>query len=313
MNIILEKTSKIRNHVNHPWKLEILFSDRVKWDKVCSSMDVLDDTQSAIDNYFNLPDFSSDSGGYLFLYGLLQAFFLQQDASNHLTDALFNQTINWQVEYPDLHLIRELRNESVGHPTEFIRKGEVSFHYIARFSLNKNSFELASYYPAKQNTLYRDIDIFDLKNKQENSVSNLLDKVIQLMEIDLKNHKKKFQNMKLKDLVPNDFSYCIGKVYEGIYNNYPLAEMNFTRIKETHESIKSAIDKRYTSYKALESVEDVVRRIDYIIIKMETWIKNKELHKNSDAEVFMDSFNERFKELEEMLLEIDEEFENNTV
>ena len=52
----------------------------------------------------------------------------------------------------------------------------------------------------------------------------------------------------------------------------------------------------------------MIRRIDYILQKVDGWIQNKQLLNNDDAEVFLDSFSDRFKELEEMLTEIDEEF-----
>ena len=54
-------------------------------------MDVIGDTQIAINSYFSLQGFKAEDGGYLFLYGLLQAFFLQQDAINNLSDALFDK------------------------------------------------------------------------------------------------------------------------------------------------------------------------------------------------------------------------------
>ncbi|MEE1962756.1 hypothetical protein V1387_08680 [Allomuricauda taeanensis] len=308
MQEVLERTRKIRDHINHPWKRELLFRDRVKWDKVCSCMDVLGDTQLAIDSYYNLPEFSAEDGGYLYLYGLLQAFFLQQDSANHLSMALFNKEINWKKDYPDLYLVRELRNDAVGHPTS--RNKDKSFHYIARYSIGNKSFKLASYFPKQQKSEHRDFDLLDLKQRHEKSICDLLDKVVMLLEQDLSNHKKKFKNMKLTDLVPNDFYYSVGKVYEGIYNNYPLAELNFGLIKSAYENIKAEIIKRYTSLDALSGVKLLVVKLDYIVSRLDNWIQSKELYQNKDAEVFMDGFDDRFKELEEMLQEIDVEFQN---
>jgi hypothetical protein len=103
-------------------------------------------------------------------------------------------------------------------------------------------------------------------------------------------------------------SYSIGKVYEGVYNDYPLAEMNFSLIKKTIGSVKSEIVKRYGKLSALQGLNDVIRRIDYILQRVEKWIQSNELLNNEDAEVFLDSFSDRFTELEEMLKEIDKEF-----
>ena len=269
-------------------------------------MDVIGDTQIAINSYFLLPSFKAENGGYLFLYGLLQAFFLQQDAINHLSEALFDKPISWKSDYPDIYLVRELRNDSIGHPTK--RGKDESFHFIARYSVSKGHFRLMSHYSKNDNSEFNDIDINELRTKQDNSVIKILDIVIELMEKEYDDHKSKFANAKLSDLIPGTLSYSIGKVYEGIYNDYPLAEMNFNEIKRTIDVVKNEIIKRYGKISTLQGFNDVIRRIDYILQKVDGWIQNKQLLNNDDAEVFLDSFSDRFKELEEMLTEIDEKF-----
>ena len=306
MDLIEQRDKKIRDLVNHPWKQQGLLEDRTKWNKLCASMDVIGDTQIAINSYFSLPAFKAENGGYLFLYGLLQAFFLQQDAINHLSEALFDKPINWKIEYPDIYLVRELRNDSIGHPTK--RGKDESFHFIARYSLSKGHFRLMSQYSKNNNSEFNDIYTNELKTKQENSIIKILDTVIELMEKEYDDHKSKFANEKLSDLIPATLSYSIGKVYEGIYNNYPLAEMNFSEIKRTIDIVKTEIIKRYGKLSALQGLNDVIRRIDYILQKVENWIQSKHLLNNDDAEVFLDSFSDRFKELKKMLNEIDNEF-----
>ncbi|EDP95045.1 hypothetical protein U8527_08450 [Kordia algicida OT-1] len=305
MHSIERKEKKIRDLVNHPWKLQKLLENKTKWNQLCASMDVIGDTQIAINDFFKLPAFSSNNGGYLFLYGLLQSFFLQQDAINHLSQALFNNPINWRIDYPELFQIRELRNDTIGHPTK--RGNDESFHFIARYSISNGYFRLMSHYSDKQKNLFRDIIIKELKEKQENSVIEILDNVIKLMEKEFEEHKNNFSKEKISELA--NIGYSISKVYEGIYNNYELVEMNFTIIKTTIESIKTEIKKRYGKISALQGVQDVIRRIDYIIERVEKWILEDKLFNNNDAEVFMDSFSDRFDELEEMLKEIDKEFE----
>ncbi len=306
MDLVIQRDKRIRDLVNRPWKQQGLLENRTKWNKLCASMDVIGDTQIAINSYFSLPGFKAENGGYLFLYGLLQAFFLQQDAINHLSEALFDKPINWKTDYPDIYLVRELRNDSIGHPTK--RGKDESFHFIARYSVSKGHFRLMSHYSKTNTSEFNDIDIHELRTKQENSVIKILDTAIDLMEKEYDDHKSKFANAKLSDLIPETLSYSIGKVYEGIYNDYPLAEMNFAQIKRTIDVIKNEVIKRYGKLSALQGLNDVIRRIDYILQKVEGWIKNKQLLNNDDAEVFLDSFSDRFKELEEMLTEIDDEF-----
>jgi hypothetical protein len=165
-----------------------------------------------------------------------------------------------------------------------------------------------SSYSKTNDTRFNDIDINELRTKQENSVNKILETVIELMEKEYSDHKQQFSNAKLTDMIPGTMSYSIGKVYEGIYNDYPLAEMNFSEIKRTINEVKDEITKRYGKLSALQGLNDVIRRIDYILLKVSYWIQNKQLLNNEDAEVFLDSFSDRFKELETMLNEIDEEF-----
>jgi hypothetical protein len=117
-NLICDKEKKIRDLVNIPWNQSRLFEDKVKWNKLCVSLDTIEDTQIAINDYFELTEKDSKKGGYLVLYGLLQSFYLQQDAVIHLYEALFNKTTDLKRDHPDLYFVRELRNDAIGHPTK---------------------------------------------------------------------------------------------------------------------------------------------------------------------------------------------------
>jgi len=308
--IIENNLKKVRDLINDSWKREMLFKDKTQWEKVCSSMDVLEDTQIAINSYFDLSDSNFDETGkcYLLLYGLLQAFFLQQDAINNLSQALFNKEIKWKEEYPSLFEIRKIRNDAIGHPTS--RNNDESFHYISRNSLKKNSFELASFYPKKKSN-FKDkiIDLNDIRNEQERVFCNILKNIIKSLKKELKEHKMQFKDIKLIDLIPKNFNYHLEKLYEGIFKNYPLIEINFKMIKESYEKIKNEIIKRYTSLDALEGVKFTCEEIDYTLTKIEGWIKNNNFYNNKDAKLFLDNFKFNFNEFIVILREIDKEFQ----
>ena len=129
------------------------------------------------------------------------------------------------------------------------------------------------------------------------------------MEENLKNHKKKFSDKKLIDIIPDSWGYYVSKVYEGIYSNHPLAEMHFRLILDVYENLKKGIVERYESISVLIGVQDEVRKIDYIANRLKEWISNGELAGNNDAEVFLDCFVDRFSDLKKMLIEIDNEFD----
>jgi hypothetical protein len=113
---------------------------------------------------------------------------------------------------------------------------------------------------------------------------------------------------KMTSLIREDLSYAMSKISDGIYNNYPLVEMNFKTIKNTFGSIKEEAIKRYGDiHISKQGLDDVLRRIEYIVQRVEGWIVDGQLYNNKDAEVFLDSLSDRFDELDDMLKELDEE------
>ena len=95
----------IRVLCNHPWRKQQLLNDKINWEKLWASMDAIEDTQLAINSYLELDTFNGYNGGYLYIYGLLQALNIQQDAVNNLSISLFNPPIDYKIEYPKLYEI----------------------------------------------------------------------------------------------------------------------------------------------------------------------------------------------------------------
>lgn len=298
-HLVRQREEKIRALINHPWKIQSLLNDTVNWNKLCVSMDVINDTQTAIDDFFSLPSFDAEKGGYLFLYGLLQAFVLQQDAINHLSEALFNKSIDWKNEYPDIFLVREFRNNSAGHPTK--RGRNESFHFISRHSVSKGQFRLISYYSKDNKKEYNTLYCSELRVKQENSVIVILDKIINLMEREYNDKKSQFESKKLSTMI-SDLSDSFLKLYDEIRGGDSF-EIN---PKPEIDSIKDEITKRYGSLSEKQGVNDLFRKMDRISEKIVDWRQNNQLSHNLDAEIFVDSLKDRLEELEGMLKEIDE-------
>lgn len=101
----------------------------------------IEDSQSAIDSYKKLPAGRFEEIRYLALYGLFQAFFVQQDAFSTLFKSFLNQKLDFKVDYPGLYGIREIRNITTGHPTD--RKNE--YFLISQITLKKNKYYLVGH------------------------------------------------------------------------------------------------------------------------------------------------------------------------
>lgn len=303
----IDLTSEIRNILNHPWKKEILLQDKVKWNKIWASLDTFDDTIEAINFYKQLDSFNSDSGGYLFIYGLLQAINLQQDAINNLHKALFNEDINWKIEYPQLYQIRENRNNSIGHPTN--RKNDSSFHMIGRSSINNNGFTLSSYYPKDgRKSNHYNIDLIECIDLQLNLLKEILLKTMSNLENEFKEHKNKFNAIKLSNSIPSDYNYHISKLFEHTFRNYELVELNFNVINETIKKIRQGIKDRYFSVQALSGVEDTILQIEYILQRLDKTLIKEKIEDECELRIFISTLKNLSEELFEMITEIDKEF-----
>jgi hypothetical protein len=88
-------------------------------------LDVAEDTCEAIAGYRSLPSEQSLGVKYLALYGLLQCMYVQQDALVALFGCFTGLTtlgkpgpqFRWE-DYPEWKIVRTIRNEVAGHPSE---------------------------------------------------------------------------------------------------------------------------------------------------------------------------------------------------
>lgn len=299
------KISTIRTYINHPWRQQSLLLDKVRWNKICTSLDVVEDTQNAVKHYTKLAEFKALDGGYLYIYGLLQAFFTQQDAIFHLNQALNGPLLSIKEQYPALYNIRELRTNAIGHPTS--RNNDSSFHYISQHSINKHGFTLASYFPKVSKTEISEVNLDQCIADQELLVGRILDVTIEKLEQEWQTHKNQFMSDKLNALIPPNHGYMISKLYEGVWNNYPLAAMNLSSLQESVVEISDGISKRYGSLKAA-GIDHEIDKINYLVQKITLWIDNKQLHNNMDAEIFIDCLDLQLQNLYSVVRDIDKRF-----
>ena len=121
------------------------------WNQFCAALDTIGDTCLAIQNFQQPPNDLFIKNPYLATYGILQALFIQQDAVNYLKISLFgnDKKIDWSnAKYAELAKIRQVRNETIGHPVNTKQKGrsstyandEVTSCMIDRSSLTKDGF-----------------------------------------------------------------------------------------------------------------------------------------------------------------------------
>jgi hypothetical protein len=100
-------------------------------------MDAIGDTQLAVRAFLDEPTETrrSDGWSYVIVYGVLQVLYVQQDAARTLAECL-----RLPFELPgELAAIREARNASIGHPTNYRRASSTA---ISRMSLTPDGFQM---------------------------------------------------------------------------------------------------------------------------------------------------------------------------
>jgi hypothetical protein len=128
----------IREVVNSPsWKHPILAQNR-EWDRLCAALDVLGDTELALDHYLEAWPPRDVGGQYLFIYGALQAMVVQQDAVH-----LLHASLGLPYErHETLKIIRDARNKAIGHPMDRRVGGDRLACFISRPTLGRDEFQL---------------------------------------------------------------------------------------------------------------------------------------------------------------------------
>lgn len=307
----------IRGYINSPRKQYCLLKDRGLWFQLCSCMDVVEDSELAIAAYseYSVGKFGNSDGiKYLSTYGMLQALFLQQDSVINLCESLKIPTKF--EDYPKLRDIREIRNDSIGHPTKRDRKkGRAkSYHFISRFSLSFGGFDLYSNYSNGQSeTKY--VSIPKLIADQRMYISDILISVINKLKEEEMNHKKKFKNEKLASIFSSILNYHFGKVSETIYKSTPASfgEASLQYIDETLNTFREALEKRGIEIETYDSINDVFKLVDYPLNELKNFFHNLKsgLETNINAEtayIFAFFVNKQMAELKNFAQEIDEEY-----
>lgn len=149
------------------------------WNKLCSSMDVAEDTELAIKSYLGRKEPKDEGLKYLHLYGLLQSLYVQQIALNGICESFGLPCI---LNEPCLKQIRNERNDSIGHPTN---RSSGVYHYIVRVSIAKSGYDRLSFDKNNKMT-HRNISVIKLITGQRKMATSILRRVEKKLIKDLK-------------------------------------------------------------------------------------------------------------------------------
>ncbi len=172
-SLVREAERRLRDVVNDTPVQDRLMCNLHRWRQLCSSMDVIGDTELAVEAYLETPAGERQYGQhYLRAYGLLQVLFVQQDAIKHAAEA-----IGLAYSFPvSLGAIREVRNNAIGHPTKRSGSPWESFG-ILRVSLSHEGFTLYSFDIGRPDN-FQPVRLPELVAEQREAVISAIEQMI---------------------------------------------------------------------------------------------------------------------------------------
>ena len=226
-----------------PWKRNTLLQDTPAWEMLWSCFDAVEDRALALEAYLEMPEPPDQGTRYLVVCGALQALFVQQDATVNLADAL-------DVTYePNLLLkeVREIRNNSIGHPTKRGGGEGKAFNFLPRHIDTKQDFDLMTTYPDGTPPTFQYVNIPKLIGDQRSVVKEFLQNVDAHLEREDMEHKEQFRERRLQDAFPQTLRYNISKIYEAIRGNpgrETYLKLDFGAVEETLAAFRERLAER---------------------------------------------------------------------
>lgn len=311
INEVLKKCKMVYNILHNPFFENKFFPEKKDlFTKIFTSLDVIEDTQNAIIEFKNIPENSITNRTTLYIYGVLQSMYCQQDGAMHLYKSIVEPDAKTKSDYiyelfEKYNIdkkIRIIRDDIAGHPADRNRGKE--FYFIAKGSNTKFEFTYCGYTPDFKTV---DVNLSELLEIQENFTCNILNNIANVIKNKIIEHKKNYMQEKLFDY--NDaFDAYQRLIIKGIYDrHFGIDTIPFlNKLKKLEDNLKE----RY-----FDNIPDVLKiilpKMEYILKKLSDWENSNKIENNLEVHIFMDSFDCYLKELKSILIEIDNEFELN--
>ena len=276
---------------------------------LCSSLDAIGDTEMALDAYLGMAWPRDPGAKYIAIYGVLQTLFVQQEAVENLAQSL-------EIEYepdPTLGIIREVRNDSVGHPTKRGKGKGRSYNFISRISMRHEGFTLLTSYSDERPDTFKEISIPSLIHDQRDVLGDVLSRVEDHLAKEEMEHIKRFEGKLLQDVFPGTFRYHLSKVGESIYGSgtrpIALAMVDLEMVEGTLVDFRALLAERGEAG-AYQGVEEALNLLDYPLSKLRSFLEgtSDSGFSKQDAYIYYAFTSDRFDELMGMAKELDEPY-----
>lgn len=301
---------RIRELVNSPRRAFLLRQDSERWFKLCSSMDAIGDTQLAVRAFLDKPvePRRSDGWSYVIVYGVLQVLYVQQDAAHTLADCL-----KLRFGLPDeLAAIRDARNASIGHPTNYRRASSTA---ISRMSLSPNAFQMLVF-RSGQRTEFRSVNVRGAAERQTQLMADLLTRAVEHLVNEEREHRRKFRARTLSGTLSSTLAYMLEKIGEGLRDeaSIPFALAGVESVRDTLRAFRASLDERGVAGAYADSVGRVLSELEFVLERlsrrldggMPEWVER-------DGDVYWYFLHGKLDEVRRLAEEIDADYASDDV
>jgi len=280
------------------------------WSKLWGAFDNLEDTIRAIDEFLN-----EKNPSRLQIYGVLQALTIQQDAVKHLEQALGIEVTDLNA-IATLEIVRNIRDETVGHPTNTVhnqekssyRDGTITYTSLHPESLSTN-FEYIVW--SSGGSEIKSVNLIDLIEQQKKALTQIITGAAKQLNGKETTHMQKFKHDSLEQLF-NQSGYYIQKLWP-FERSREYSKLCLDALKKDYRKFKNGIKARYghtvfDQEAFLPGLLIEVQKVDKIFPKLNLMIMIDEGVDKLDLEVYVEALDNALKELRVMARETDEKF-----
>lgn len=307
--------NRIRKHINRTKKQSEILPFRLRWNKLTSALNVLEDTSWAVEYYLEA-DYPKDvKGKYLFLYGLLQALYVQQDAVRSIYFGLFDKELKKGISS---HIqkalkVRNLRNDTIGHPTDLgeSTKKELDLKQvysisIAQFSMTKESFYYCKYNAKdRSNDSIENVNVMQAIEDNAKCINDILQRVVNDLDKEFKEYIEKHRDRKMVDIF-NNLHYAEEKALLDEF----MQSWGYNATKEMVTKCEEELKERYGSVEAVDSFKFLLDDIHALHVLIDDIYDICTERQERVRYYLVELLFVKLHELEDCCRETDEYFEN---
>ncbi len=310
MSCVSEINTAIRDLINEPRLNAAVRRDRVKFNQLCSALDLIGDTEHAVAAYWALaPDIDLGSR-YLAMYGLWQAFQQQHDAVEALAAAV--DVPLGRVWKKRIGPVRRMRSAVAGH-TVGTREGVKRLsHQVSQVSLRTTGFDLLS--QADDGTYnFETVDVVQYADGQRQLMEEALTRVESELRQGNREHRMAFKSVKFAGLL-DKVGYPLEKVLVGGHDpsGPKFVLLNVNALESVIEGFRAELDRRGIGGGTYDGTERCLGEINYTLAQLRMHFDGTdagEVKSDHAAYVFANYLRETFDQLAGMARELDDEYE----